>query len=510
MTSRIRMRRCVPAVACLLLSMSTTSRAQATPGGVWRDDVTAFAQRVLDAGLAPAMSVAVVSGDRVLYVRGFGVADLATGRRASGDTPFYIASSTKSMTALAVSLAVSRGEIDPTAPMVRYLPDAQLPEGVARESITVSDLLDLTHGLGGGGPIVILTAYTGRYDRRQLPALLRFERPTGHHGTFEYNNLGYNLLGLILERRYGGSWKDLVQREVLDPIGMTATTGYVSHLRRDDIAQPHTFTADGFKRVRLAKDDGNMHAAGGLFASARDLGRYLAVHISDGVVDGERVLPASAVAATHVMRVSQDRQFGPYHRHGWAWGWDVGTYEGDTVLHRFGGFPGYGSRMSFMPQRDFGVVVLVNGDGPAGPAADLVTTFVYDRLLGKPDLAARYTARLDSVEHQAAAARRQIAAQLAQRAQRLAPLPHPLAAYAGVFENPVLGRIEWRVVAGGLEYFMGAVRGRAEIYDAARDQLRVEFGGSGTVASFRFSGDTDNANGLVLFGQSFRRTVGSP
>lgn len=479
--------------------------AQATLGGDWRNDVAQMARRVVDAGLAPGVGIAVAIGDWVAWADGFGQADRDAGRAVTEDTPFYIASSTKSLTATAALIAAHKGDLDLDAPMTRYLPDAQLPDGVDRTGITVRDLAGLTHGLAGDGPVVIRTAYTGNFTREQLLALLRFHRATGRHGIFSYNNLGYNLLGLVLEAIYGESWKDVVHRLVLEPLGMRSTSAYRSRLDPDRLALPHGYGPEGFFTIPLAKDDANMHAAGGHFASARDLARYLAAHQSGGMLDGAQVLPREPLEATHRQHAPQDRRFGPYHRFGWGMGWDLGTYEGDTIIHRFGGFSGYRSHLSLMPAHRIGVVVLVNGDGPASAASDLLATHIYDRLLGRPDSEVRFTARLDSMVRSAEEARRGIARHLAERAARLTPLPHPLEAFAGTYESPLLGRMTWQVVAGGLEMRLGLVESRAEVFDAAANQLRIEVGGSGMVAGFEFPEGGGPARAVTVAGTRFDR-----
>lgn len=494
----------IPFAALLLNPIAERAHAQAVLGGDWRVDVDRFAESLVEAGLTPGLSVAVAAGDWVVHAAGYGTTDLATGRAVGGDTPFYIASTTKSLTALAVALAAERGDLDLAAPIERYLPDVRLPDGVDFGSITVEELLLMRHGLAGSGPVVLLTAFIGEDDRDRLAPLLRHHAPTGGEG-FSYNNLGYNLLGLILEARYGESWKDVVCREVLDPLGMERTTAYRSRLDGDRIALPHAASPDGFARMRLAKDDANLHAAGGHFAAARDLARYLAAHLSGGVVEGRRLLPEAPVMATHVSRIDQDRDFGPYHRHGWGYGWDVGTFEGDTLLHRFGGFGGYFSHVSFMPHRRVGVVVLVNGESPAGAAGTLMANYVYHRLRGLPGLERRYAGELDSLVSRAGRAREALAEHLAERRARLAPLPRPLAGYAGVYESPMLGRMEWREVAGGLEVRLGVIHSRAEVFDAGAEQLRIEVGGSGVVVTFEGPEAGGPATSVSLAGTTFER-----
>lgn len=490
-----------------MLVPAVRAGAQATIGGAWREDVTRFARRLVEAGLTPGIGVGVAVGDWVVFAEGFGVADMATGRAATGDTPFYIASTTKSLTALAAILAAHRGELDLDAPIVRYLPKARLPEGIARESIKVRDLITLTHGLAGGGPVVIRTAYTGEFTTDQLLDLLRHHAATGAQGAFNYNNLGYNLLGLVLESIYKESWKDVVHRLVVEPLGMSRTTARLSSLPPNLIAMPHAWTPAGFARTGLDKADANLHAAGGHFASARDLARYVAAHVSGGIVDGQQLLPAAPVRATHQPRVTQSRQFGPYRRFAWGYGLDIALYEGDTLLSRFGSFSGYRSHVSFMPAHDVGVVVLVNGGGPAFDVADLLANYIYDRLLGKPELETRYGARMDSLVRGAAEQKRELAAHLAERRARLAPLPHPLEQYAGTYESPQIGRMEWRVVAGGLEMRMGVVRSRAEVFNAAKNELRVEVGSGGQVAAFDFTRGRGPAHAVTLAGTEFVRTT---
>lgn len=510
------------ALGAILLGVALLSppelRGQATIGGEWRTDVATFADRVVDAELVPGMAIAVARGDWVVYEEGFGTADRRTGRRVSPATRFYIASSTKSLTALAVSLAADRGELDLDAPLTRHLPDARLPDGADPDDLTLRRLLTMTHGLDGSGPIVLLTAYVGEYDRDDLPELLRFHPPTGEAGSFSYNNLGYNLLGMVLEEVYGVSWKEVVRREVLQPLGMVSTSAYRSRLDPDRIAYPHSMAPavpgggeDGgsrtaFERIRLVKDDGNLHAAGGHFTTAGDLARYVAAHLGGGTLDGDRVLPEGPVRLTHEAHVAQDRRFGPYQRFGWGWGWDLGTVDGDTILHRFGAFAGYRSHMSLMPAEELGVVVLVNGDGPASPASDLVARYVYDRLRGHADLEATYGERLEELVGLAERARGDLADHRAERAGRMAPLAHPLEAYAGTYENQHLGRMTWRVVAGGLEAHIGLLEGRAEVFDADEDQLRVELTGGGTVVDFSFEEDGGPATSLDVLGYTFRRS----
>ncbi|HUP20590.1 MAG TPA: serine hydrolase domain-containing protein [Gemmatimonadota bacterium] len=505
MTARIRV------LAALLgaLLHASPGLAQATIGGDWRADVARFAQSVIDAGLAPGMGVAVSQDDRVLYTGGFGVADAASGRGVGEDTAFYMASSTKALTATAVTLLAERGEIDLAAPVTRYLPDLAFGAPLAADSVTIERLLTMTHGIEDGGPVVVRTAYSGDFTAGLLIDLLAGYGPAEDGRAFNYGNLGYNILGMVLAPGTEHGWKDVVRREVLEPLGMASTTARVSELDPDRIALPHNVVpGEGFRRISLGKTDANLHAAGGHFTTAGDLARFVAAHASGGRLEGERAFPAAPIAATHERRVPQARSFGPYRRVAWGYGWDIAEWEGKTIVQRFGSFAGYRSHMSFEPVSGVGVVVLVNGGGPASPATDLVASYVYDRMLGRADLEAEYARRRAELEAEAEADGAELAAHLAERRARLAPLPHPLEAYAGDYESPRVGRIEWRVVAGGLEARMGVVQTRAEVFDAAANRLRIEIGG-GVVAEFEFPPGGGPAGAVTMAGERFER-VGEP
>ncbi|MGH7549702.1 MAG: serine hydrolase, partial [Gemmatimonadota bacterium] len=94
----------IPAISTALAILGPSFAFSQDPSGDWRSDVQGFAHRLLDAGLTPGMGIAVTRGDSVVYADGFGVADKATGREVDEDTAFYIASSTKALTATAVVL----------------------------------------------------------------------------------------------------------------------------------------------------------------------------------------------------------------------------------------------------------------------------------------------------------------------------------------------------------------------------------------------------------------------
>jgi len=505
-----RTRLSLATLVCLALPAGLL-QAQATPGGDWRADVRDYARRMTDEGRASGLGVAVVVGDRVVYSRGFGLADVDRGIPVDEGTRFYIASSSKALTATAVVALAEQGIIDLAAPVTAYLPDLEFGAGVDADRVTIHDLLSMTEGIGDAWPVIFRTAYTGDFTPEQLIGLLAGAGASEDGRAFDYSNLPYNILGLVLDAVDGegleaGGWKAPVRKTVLEPLGMRETTALVSSVEADRIAMPHAPGPSGrFERIHMAKGDTNLHAAGGHLASARSLARFLAVHVGGGTLEGRRIFAQSMIENIQMQQAPQDRTFAGYERDGWGYGWDRATWQGRRMLQRFGAFPGHYSHMSFLPEEGIGVVVLSN-DASGGQAAELVAHFIYDRLLGRGDLQSYYDARfeeLTSIDEERARGHGQ---HLAERAERLAPLPHDLDAYAGTYRHEGFGTMHWQVVAGGLEVNMGVLHSRAEIFDASINALRVTPTGDGTVVVFHFDGEAETASRVKWNGVYFERT----
>jgi len=462
--------------------------------------------RIFELDLAPGMAVAVVYGDELVYERGFGFADVAADRPVTPETLFYIASTSKSFTAFAAALLHDRGELDLDGPLSDYLPKLGMNPPLSADEITLRDLLTHTHGLRQGGPVEFRTAFTGEFTNDQLVELLGTYRPSPNGRTFRYGNLGYNVTGMAMDASLGGSWKEVLEAGVFQPLDMNSTTAYRSETDPDRLAMPYEIAPVGISPIYYAKNDANMHAAGGHLTTVGDLAKYLEAHMNAGRVDGRQVFPAAVVAETHRQHTTQDRDYGPFHRHGWGLGWDLGTYDGDTVIHRFGGFSGFHSHMSFMPDHGIGIAILVNDGSTGSLLANTLSTAIYDRLLGKLDDEATIAERLEQVRSQAAQAHERIRQDFARRASRPQTLAFPLDAYVGVYDSPLFGRMEWSLVDGKLHVAMGVARSKVEVYDAEANQLRVELTGGGSVVGFTFEGE--RATSLVFAGQTFKR-VGS-
>lgn len=472
------------------------------------DTLDAFVRRAMGAvDSRGGLAVAVVRDTQVIFLEGYGHADASSGDPTDPvHTVFYIASSTKSFTGTAAAILARRGELDLDAPVSRYLSDLELPPERPAAALTLRELLTHRDGIDNQA-VVIRTAFTGEHDRETLLDVLA-RSTTVEDTAFEYSNLGYVVAGLALERVIGENWRDVVADEVLEPLGMTRTTGYVSEARRRgwELAMPYEHLGDGAVEQPYYKSDETMHAAGGLLTTASDLARWVEANLNDGRLDGRQALPADAIRESHRKQAELEAGFYKFRRHGYGLGWYHADYEGDLLMHHFGAFSTFRAHVSFMPEHGIGVAA-VAAESPAGFAlVDLAATFAYDWLLEKPNLDSRYDDRIAEFSEQIAGQRTRVREHRADRAARSWELTRPREAYTGTYVSPVLGTIAVELQDGEFRFQVGEARSTVEPFER-EDALRFEVAGMGAVARFHF-GEGAFADSLTVMGEAFRRTSG--
>lgn len=461
--------------------------------------IDAYARRLMRKLPIPGMAVAVVRHGAPLLVRGYGSRDLERDRPVTPRTVFYIASSTKSFTALLTALLARRGLIDLDVPVGTYLSDLQLPP--AHRDVTLRRLLTHRSGLTNPG-VIYRTAYTGVHDPDGIVRLLAHSG--GRDTAFAYSNLGYVVAALVLQRVTGEPWQDLLARELFRPLGLEYTSAYASAAAGWEVALPYApALPDGYVR-RPLKIDAQMHAAGGVVTTAADAARWLIVQLAEGRIDGVQRIPAAVVRETHRLQASLDATFGELHRVGYGLGWYVAVVDGDTLLHHFGSYPGARAHISFMPSLGAGVAVFVNTSSPgAFRAPDLLARYVYDVLRHRADADERADAGLTQLIESAARFRARMQADRDRRAARPGRPPVPLSLYVGTYRNPDFGTLLIAAKGDHLEAMIGHLQSKLEVYEG--DDLRAELiPGQEQVLRFDMTGGR-RAPWLELSGIRFER-----
>ncbi len=465
----------VPTIGCAAQTSAATNADERS----FVRDFDAF----LTASLArlpsiPAISVAVSRHDGPIYVRAFGKADIERNVSATPDTRFYIASSTKSYVGLAFALLDQRGTIDLDWTLAELAPDLVFAPELQADKVTLRHLLSHTHGMVAQG-IEHRLAYSGEHDPETLWRLLPTMRANAEAplGSFNYGNLGYNVAAMLVERRLGRRWQDILESEVLSPLGarQTHTQGLAALRAREAFAAPYFGAGpNGPERLSLLKVDENMQSAGGMFASGNDLARWVQLQLAAHRPGARSPLPASIVAATHAPIGTLDDNFGPFRRIGYGLGWYSGPFDGETLYHSFGGYSGARSHVSFMPARDLGVAIVTNDEGAGSVFVDIAAIYAYHWFDGGPEAAQREAAPLlDRLVGQAQQRTAEVTADRARRAARQWQLSLPRPAYSGRYCNPNYGTIVVRADPDRINVAMGVINTEAAPFTQP-DSMRVE------------------------------------
>jgi CubicO group peptidase (beta-lactamase class C family) len=328
-------------------------------GNVAYDAIDTYIERQMRRLNMPGVSLAIVAGDQIVHMRGFGRA-----RRDGGPplptTAFPIASVTKSFTAVAVMQLVEAGKIDLDDPVQCYLPWFRVADAQASAQVTVRHLLNQTSGL----PTWAGELFAADFDdspgaaERQLRALstLRLTRPPG--SAYEYCNSNYLLLGLIVEAASGESYAGYVRNQILLPLGMSHTYTSPAEAKQNGLAVGHQYWfmvpfASSIKPVPSSS-----LAGGGLISSAEDMARYLIALLNGGRCGSGRILSPDGIA--ELQRGVGDirfmgRTFGQY-----AMGWMVDKIGGTRLVWHGGTLPDFSAYVALVPEQKKGVVLFFN------------------------------------------------------------------------------------------------------------------------------------------------------
>ena len=454
----------------------------------------------------PGMGIAIVviKNDQPVFVQAYGMANKETGTRADINTLFYIASSTKSFTALAAALLDKEGKIKLNDPVTKYTGGIsfknQLPE-----RITVRDLLTHTSGLQND-PLSFRMAYSGEVDDKDM--LKVFAGATkavdSAYGKFDYDNLGYNIYAVLLQQTLGKKWQDLLQEKIFDPLKMKHTTAYISKAAANKwvVAQPYLFSGESGTSIRswLDKKDNNMQSAGGLFASASDIGTWLNMNMNNGKLNGKQIIPADIIQKCQAGYTITKRDNAPFTGDGeYGLGWQIGKYKNEKVIYHHGGFPGYNSHISFMPDQKIAVAVLVNDGSIGGRAGHMLATYAYEWWLQTENVEERYASQLQDLADGYEKGKKGMVASAADRAKRVSQLTIPADSYTGKYSNEYFGTIEISNKDNALAVKMGNIyciatnfkepeTVRVEMIPGSGEVIRFKKNAAGTIESLAYAG----------------------
>ncbi|WP_019029967.1 serine hydrolase domain-containing protein [Colwellia piezophila] len=436
----------------LLTSVVATSsmhNAQATDFSA----LTKFVEQAkVTTELPSGTAIAIIKDGKIIYQQNFGYSDIAKKKQVTKDTAFYVASTTKPFYALSTLIDIDNNELKATDTLASLFPQGSFKQLSAEvlNQVTVQDLL--VHGSGiDNEDLGWAVAYTGIHDLSSRKQML-FEQTKlleeTKHGEFDYTNFGYNLLSVWSDANNKITWQEKIQNNVFTPLGMRHTSSVMSTARQKqwDVAKPYSFiNSIEHKKTEplyLEKVDNTMHSAGGMVTSASDMAQMVIAQLNQGKINGKQVIPASIIATSQSQQIIAEGKYDDFIRDGYAWGWFTGDYHGERMLHHLGGFAGTHALISFMPEKNIGLVVLNNEDFISRRITRAISHIAYSILLGQSDGTVEAQSGLENVTSVSEKLPTMLAKHKAKLASRKWQLSNDKKDYRGKYTHPTLGNIE--------------------------------------------------------------------
>lgn len=327
-------------VTLLLTAAAATARA---------DAVDTFLKAEMSRRHIPGISVVVVRDGKVIKAKGYGRANVETGAPATPDTVYELASVTKQFTATAVMMLVEEGRVKLEESILTYLPD--LPE--AWKPVTVRHLLNHTSGIRSYTSLPAFLANLRKdYTQAELIRLVAgypLDFPPGER--FVYNNTGYFLLGMLIEKVSGKSYEEFLKERIFQPLGMTATRLNNRRAVIPNRAAGYDWAQNQLRNAEYLSPT-QPFSAGALVSSVRDMAKW------DAALNGERLLKRSTLE-----QMWQPSRLADGKTHGYGFGWAIYDYQGQKVVGHGGGIPGFSTCIARFPEHKLTVTLLANLSG---------------------------------------------------------------------------------------------------------------------------------------------------
>lgn len=409
----------------------------------------------------PGIAVAVVKDGQVVFEGGWGVRELGRPDPVDAHTLFAIASNTKAFTAASLAMLADEGRLKLEDRVIDHLPEFRMADPYVTAEMRVRDLLTHRSGLGLGAGDLLFWPGSDYSTEEVVRRLKDVPLKSSFRERYAYDNILYAAATLLIERVSGQRYADFLQQRFFDPLGMAETRFNADALRPGDrVATGHAKADFTTLRPTFPLTWHNAAGAGGIYSSVHDMARWMNAQLAGGVytnAEGRQQRLFSPQRQKHMWTVHSPMPIpepavpelaaSRPDFLGYGEGWMLSTYRGEKLVWHTGGWPGMVSRVTLVPGRNLGVVVLTNQE--AGGAFNAITLHVLDAFLQPAERVDWVAAYAAAAEKSKARADEAWARRVAARDARSRP-SLPLSGYAATYRDAWYGDVEVKQENGRL------------------------------------------------------------
>jgi CubicO group peptidase (beta-lactamase class C family)/D-alanyl-D-alanine dipeptidase len=358
----VALARNVVACACVALALSVAcERTIAQSATAVREDYTdvvemlrPFVQQQMAEKELPALSIAIIDDQQIVWAEGFGMADPKSKIPATADTVYRIGSVSKLFTDIAIMQLVERGELNLDAPVTDYLIDFH-PKNPFGTPITLRQLMSHRSGLLREPPV-------GNYFETSQPTLVATVHslndtelvfaPNTHT---KYSNAAIAVVGYLLEAQNHKPFAQYLKSSVLDPMGLRHSSFEPQPAIVANLATGKMWTYDGLTFEAPTFQLG-MAPAGSMYSTVNDLGHFVSVLLAQGKTENGAILKSAT------LEQMWSPQFPNPGGRVFGLGFIVRSLDGHRLVGHGGAIYGFATTVDLLPEDKVGVVVVATKD----------------------------------------------------------------------------------------------------------------------------------------------------
>jgi CubicO group peptidase (beta-lactamase class C family)/D-alanyl-D-alanine dipeptidase len=326
----------------------------------------------------PALSLALVDDQRIVWARGFGFADAGRRAPATAETVHRVGSVSKLFTDIAVMQLVEEGRLDLDAPVSRVLPEFA-PGNPFHSPITLRHLMSHRSGLVREPPV-------GHYFDPDAPPLLDVVKSLARTSLVfapgtrtKYSNAGVAVVGAVVERVRGEPFSQVIERRILTPLGMTRSSFQPGADLKSQIAHGLMWTYDG-QTIATPTFLLGTGPAGNLVSSAADLGRFVSFLFARGRG------PGGVVIKPETLRTMVEPQPArPGESPVFGLGFAISKLGNERRIGHGGAVYGFATEVQALPDARLGAVVIASADCANGATSHIAETALRTMLAVRQD-----------------------------------------------------------------------------------------------------------------------------
>lgn len=361
------------------------------------DEVTQQTMKAFD---VPGIAVAVVKDGTIIHSKGYGVRNINSSEKVDSATNFGIASNSKAFTSAALAILVDQNKTHWDDKVKKYIPEFKMYNAYVTETFTIRDLLTHRSGLGLGAGDLMVWPDGHDFTPQDIIDHIQYLKPVSEFRTkYDYDNLLYIIAGVIIERVSGLSWAAYVEKEIMAPIGMTASAGNWNRLKdKTNVIEPHV-PIDGHLQTIDRYTNTILDAAAGIYSNVDDLSKWVLLQLQQGEWNGETIFSKQTHSEMWTPQtLLPNKTMPPYNTlfKAYGLGWQLNDVSGKLQVTHTGGLEGIVTQVTLLPQLNLGIIVLTNQQ--SGYAFHAITNTIKNHFLELPptDYVSEYSKNLQS------------------------------------------------------------------------------------------------------------------